>query len=351
MAAAADWGARIGLVTAAAVILAVLTAISLGLPDPWWAAISAWRVADARPEATLTRGLQRIIGTVLGGVLGYLLIGLAVGMPVAQALLIAGAAATCTWYRYASPRWSYAWTLGGVTLVLVMVEGIAAPQGLFDIARARIEEILCGVVVASAVVVLLSGRQALDMATTAPAPPDTTGLGRVALLAALAVLLVVLLWDIFDLPFVTQMAIGVVIVIDRDAIALRRRGAQRLLGCAVGGLYGIVMVGIGLDSLLLWAVALGAGVFLFSRLALGTGPYAYFGVQGGFAVLTTLIVGDGPPATLVPVLERFAGNAIGVAIIVTLALILARGTAPAMAGSTPTASAAPPGSPPPSASR
>jgi hypothetical protein len=34
--------ARMGLISALGVVLAVLAAIRLGLEDPWWAAISAW---------------------------------------------------------------------------------------------------------------------------------------------------------------------------------------------------------------------------------------------------------------------------------------------------------------------
>lgn len=301
----------------------MLAAIAMGLPDPWWAAITAWRVADAHPEATLTRGLQRVIGTVGGAAFGFLATGLVVGEPVLQALALFGTAYGCTWYRFASGRWSYGWTLAGITSILVMVQGLSDPNGLFAFAQARVEEILCGVVVASATVVLLGGEGAGHISAAPAAAPSTEGLARIALLGSFAMLGVVLLWDALDLPAVVQMAVGVLVVIDRDMIMLRRRGGQRLLGCLAGGLYGLTLIGLGLDGLLLWAVAVGGGVFLFSRPAIGGGAYAYFGIQGGMAVLTTLIVGDGPPATFVPVIERFTGNAIGVALIVVLSFVLA----------------------------
>ena len=320
---ATAWTARTGLVTVAAVLLSVLAAMAAGLSDPWWAAITAWRVADTKAAVALVRGVHRVIGTLAGAAFGFLAFGLVTDMPVAQALLIFAAAAICTRQRFASTRWGYAWVMAGITTVLVMVQGLQDPAGLFDFAEARVEEILCGVVVASAVVILLGGEGAGNLTGTAPAVPKTEGLDRVALLGGCAALGVVILWDIFDLPAVVQMAVGAVVVIDRDIIALRKKGGQRLFGCLLGGLYGVLMAGIGLDSFVLWATALGVGVFLFSRTAMGGGPDAYIGFQGGFAVLTTLIVGDGPPSTLVPIIERFAGNGVAVALLVVLSFALA----------------------------
>ena len=70
-------------------------------------------------------------------------------------------------------------------------------------------------------------------------------------------------------------------------------------------------------------MAIGGGVFLFSMVSLGTGPYAYLGIQGGMALLTALIVGTGPPDRLEPVLDRLAGILIGVTLVVALSYLLA----------------------------
>lgn len=319
--AAPAWNVRIGLVVAVSVLLAVLAAIAQGLPEPWWAAITAWRVVDLRPEASLARGVQRCVGTLAGAAFGFIASGLVVASPVLQAMLLFATAGIATWQRFASATWSYGWTLGGMTAVMVLVQGLYEPSGLYAFAQARVQEILCGVVVASAVVLLLSERTAGHLPAAPPARPDQSGLKEVALLTATAVLAVVLLWDVFDLPALVQIVICVLVVVDRDVIVLRRRGGQRLLGCLVGGGYGVAMIGIGVDSALPWSMAVAGGVFLCSRLALGGGANAYAGVQGGMAVLTALIVGDGPPTTLEPVLDRLAGIFIGVALILVLSAI------------------------------
>jgi uncharacterized membrane protein YccC len=122
---------------------------------------------------------------------------------------------------------------------------------------------------------------------------------------------------------VVQIAVSVTVVVDRDAIRLRARGWQRILGCILGGAYGLALIGYGLDGILPWSVALAGGVFLFSAIAMGGGPNAYLGVQGGMAVITALIVGAGPPDHLEPVLDRLVGILIGVVLVVVLSYVMA----------------------------
>lgn len=313
------WGARAGLAAAAAVVLSVLAACWLGLPDPWWAAISAWRIASPDRRATLTTGLHRILGTVAGAVLGYGAAGLAVDNTALQLLALFAVGAVGTWERFASPAWSYAWILGAVTAAMVLVQSLDGAAGLYAFAVARTLEILCGVVVGTLTEMLLGG----EGAAAAPPAPAAPVERRVALLAGLVLVLVPVLWGLFDLPAVTQIAISVLVVIDRDAIALRRRGRQRLLGCAAGGAMGLSLLALGLDGLLVWLVALGGGIFLFSSLTLGGGPNAYVGIQGGLTLIMALVTGPGPPDALLPVLDRLAGVTLGVALVVALSLLLA----------------------------
>jgi uncharacterized membrane protein YccC len=241
---------------------------------------------------------------------------------VLQLVVLFGATVLGTWKRFTSVRWNYAWTLGVITAMLVMVQGLGTPQGLYDFALFRVLEILCGVAVATVVEVLLvrPGGATPAPAQAAPVGPEAM---RVALLTGIALVIAVLLWHRFDTPAIVPTAISIAVVVDRDVIRLRARGVQRILGCFAGGAYALALIGIGLDGLLAWAVAIGGGVFLFSIVSLGTGPYAYFGIQGGMALLTALIVGTGPPDRLEPVLDRLTGILIGVTLVVALSYVLA----------------------------
>jgi uncharacterized membrane protein YccC len=324
--AAPHWDARVGITVGAAVVLATLAAIWLGLEDPWWAAITAWRVVDPQPTVTLDRSVQRFAGTVAGAWGGYMLAGLTTDIMLAQAVLIFAATAVCTYKRFTSARWSYGWVLGMVTVTMVLAESLDEPEGLYGFAVYRTLEILCGIVVATVVEAVMIALPVGPLPIAAPAPPSLPGgpeTVRVALLVGAASLIVVLLWALLDIPALVPTIVSVVVVVDKDVIRLRARGWQRLAGCAAGGAFGLGGLWLGLDGFLPWAVALAGGVFLFSALAMGTGPNAYLGVQGGMAVITALVVGTGPPDQLEPIVERLAGIVIGVAVMVLLSFAMA----------------------------
>ena len=73
----------------------------------------------------------------------------------------------------------------------------------------------------------------------------------------------------------------------------------------------------------LWVVALGSGLFLFSRIHLGGGPDAYFGTQAGVAFILALVTDAGPPTNVIPAFDRLVGITFGVAIAIGLAHLLA----------------------------
>ena len=56
------------------------------LDDPWWAAISAWVIANPDKSSLWQKGVLRIIGTIAGCILGYELSTQLEGKPIAQAI-------------------------------------------------------------------------------------------------------------------------------------------------------------------------------------------------------------------------------------------------------------------------
>jgi uncharacterized membrane protein YccC len=320
--AAPAWHARMGLISALGVVLAVLAAIRLGLEDPWWAAISAWIVSNPDRHALLDKALQRAAGTLAGVSAGYVAAGAAAGLPVMQAILLFAVGALGTWKRFAAPRWNYAWFYAAVTAAVVLVQSLAASGDLYAFAHWRAYEILCGVAAATLVDAILGGGGPQG-ATSPPAPAVAAAgpgpeIARVALVGGSLLVLVPLLWSLFDLPAVTQIAVSALVVLDRDAGGMGLRGSQRLLGCLAGGAYGLAALGGGLDVFPVWLAALGGGGLLFSTLHHGGGPKAYVGTQGGVAVIMTLVTGSGPPDSLLPVLDRLAGITLGVGLLVLL---------------------------------
>ena len=85
---------RQSLVTALAVVVAVLVSVSAGLDQPYWAAISALVVSNVDRTALFTKGVLRVAGTVLGIVTGYYTALAIEGLPFAQLFVILVVAAT-----------------------------------------------------------------------------------------------------------------------------------------------------------------------------------------------------------------------------------------------------------------
>jgi uncharacterized membrane protein YccC len=317
-----SWTARRGLAAASAVVGAVLAALLLGLPDPWWAAISAWVLAGPDRHQMLVKAGQRVIGTVLGLVLGLLAAGLSRDQPALLLLFLFCIGAGGTYARHMAGA-PYAWLLGAITATMVVVQAAASPAGLFDFALNRTAEILTGVACASLAALLILPATPGAAAATPP-PPTPQELRGVTLIGGLTGVVVLLLWSAFDLPQPLQMTISALAVLDRDLGTVNHRGRQRALGCLLGGLYGLAAMVLSDGSLMLWLGGLGIGIFLFSVLHQGGGPSAYVGTQGGLGVIISLVAGPGPPASIVPAAERLIGVALGVATLVMVSMLVMR---------------------------
>lgn len=321
-----SWTARHGLTAAAGVVGAVLAALLMGLPDPWWAAISAWVLAGPDRHQMLVKAGQRVIGTVLGLVVGLLAAGLSRDQPVLLLLFLFCIGAVGTYARQMAGA-PYAWVLGAITATIVVVQAAASPAGLFEFALNRTAEILTGVASASLAALLILPA-ASGAAAATPAPPTPEQLRVMTLVGGLVGVVVLLLWSAFDLPQPLQMAISALVVLDRDLGTLSHRGRQRALGCLLGGVYGLVAITLSDGSLVLWLGMLGIGIFLFSVLHQGGGPSAYVGTQGGLGVIVSLVVGAAPPASIIPAAERLTGVALGVATLVLVSVLVTRALRP-----------------------
>jgi uncharacterized membrane protein YccC len=218
-------------------------------------------------------------------------------------------------------RFSFGWFYAAITAALVLMQSLTAPDDLEAFARARCLEIICGVVAVMLVDAVL-GAPPGEAAAVAPPPP--ADVARVAVVGGLLLVLVPLLWSLLALPAGVQMAISALVLVDHDIGSQRVRAAQRVLGCAAGGGLGLGLLAFGLDVFPIWVAALGGGLFVFSRLHHGGGPQAYVDTQGGVALIMALVVGSGPPDTLVPVLNRLAGILLGVGLVVGLGVVFAR---------------------------
>lgn len=319
--------ARQALATALSCWVAAVAAFVLQLTDPWWAAISAWVIAQSDRDALLAKSLLRIIGTIAGAFVGYQLALLVEGLPLHEALAFAAIGGVSAWGRFTS-RFSYAWLLGGVTATLILASALVSPASLETAAYYRTYEVILGILAATVVCGMLAPpperlqELLADRLQVVTAPEPALAPPTAAVVAALTLALAPVAWSIFDVASLAQIAVSIIMVLDRDVFTLRMRGRQRLAGCMLGGAVGLLIAGLSITSFLVWSVALVLALFAMATVHHGARPYSYVGTQGGFALLLALVTGPGPPDTIEPVLDRLAGMLAGVGLMMVVSFLL-----------------------------
>lgn len=335
--AAAHHGADPGLVTAAGVCLAVLAALILRLENPWWAAISAWMVANPDVQALWLKGLMRIAGTVLGCIIGYVAAIAAIDNIGLQAALLFLFGYGLVNLRYRM-RYSYAWLFFMLMPVLLLYVAMQAPDTVRAFAIWRTLEIVTGVLAMALTAGLFTtffgsahARKSLRDAYLREKPKLTPRELRDIHILAVGgggmTVLIALLWSIYDLPALTQIGITLLAVLDRDPVGTRIRGWQRIAGTVLGGLLGLAVIAAGIDLLPIWLLLLFLGLFLFAGLHHFGGGSAYIGTQGGIAYMFCLVSGAGPPETFMPVVNRLAGMMSGIFLLLVVLILVEAVTA------------------------
>lgn len=312
-------GERQAFTAAAGVWLAVVAALWVGVQDPWWAAISAWIVANPDRNALVLKSLMRLAGTFVACVIGYQVGLFAQGTPFVQALALFALVSLGTYMRFRS-RFGYAWLLGSVTVGMAIIGSIQAPADLFGFVVFRGTEISIGVVAALASALII-GRD-VHGPPTKPAVLDPAEDVYAAIIGGLMPVVILVVWSWLDLPSLLQILISAVVVLDRDVAAMRVRGLQRILGCILGGAGGLVVVAFGVDGFVPWSIVFIGGLMGLAHLHNGTTRYTYVGTQGGLGLILAMVTGAGPPDTIEPVVERLAGMLIGVVLLVVVVALM-----------------------------
>jgi uncharacterized membrane protein YccC len=308
-----------GLAAAAAVLISLLAALALGIDDPWWAAISAWMVMRPSAAATLARTAMRVIGSIAGAVVGFVLVTF-----LADAHLALHAAlfllAAVILHRQATSAHSYAWLIGGVTAIMVIFGALADPTQAISIAFYRGLEVVIGSSIGTLIAYLATSDRQAPAAPVTPASPDA--LLRMAVVGGTAVTLMPTVWGMFDLPGFSQLAVSVVALVQADPDATDWKSFNRLAGCLLGGSAGLLAIGLIEGELILWLLAIGAGVYIATYVQNGGGPIAYAGTQAGIALLVTMIQGSAPNTDLSPGIDRLCGILGAIAVMSSVRLVI-----------------------------
>jgi uncharacterized membrane protein YccC len=326
--------ARHSLITGTATGLALVLALALRLDQPYWAAISAFVCSQATQANSVNRALDRVLGTVLGASAALVWYWM-VAFDTASVLLLLFAAAMLAVLGNLVSRHPYAWLLGGLTTMMVVLGSLDDPRVALAVAASRCAEITLGSVVA------LAGANLLPVGgpAAAPAAPgwrsllgDNWFMLNHALHTGVAIALAPIAWRVFELPDLSQMSISIGAAMgvpaltgepQRDARLVADRMAQRVVGCLLGGAAGLLVLATPLSAMLVpWLALLTAGTAIAAQFQTGNHKVAVAGTQAVIALIITLVQGAQPAETLLPALTRLAGMLAAVALLGAVALIL-----------------------------
>ncbi|MGJ7917361.1 FUSC family protein [Massilia sp. LXY-6] len=136
----------------AAAMLAVYISMHIGLSRPFWSMMTAYICAAPFAGPTRSKGLYRAVGTILGGTMVTFVVPQLSNSPELLSLVLALWIGACLFVSLLdrTPR-SYLLMLAGYTAGLIAFPAVNDPGAIFDIALARVEEIVLGVTCATLV--------------------------------------------------------------------------------------------------------------------------------------------------------------------------------------------------------
>jgi uncharacterized membrane protein YccC len=124
--------------------------------NAYWAAMPVWVVAQASRGVLFERALFRVLGTLLGAAVGFALLHIPVNPYVQFALLGLWVAVNGGLTHILRGVHGYGALLSGITAAIVVIPAVLAPGGSLELATARVECTLIGVVVATVIAGLMT---------------------------------------------------------------------------------------------------------------------------------------------------------------------------------------------------
>jgi len=135
-----------------ATMLALWIAFRLDLKNPWWAMLTIYITSQPVTGALRAKAVYRLIGTMIGAAAMVAIVPNLVDAPELTVAAISLWVAFCLYVSLLdrTPR-AYALALSGYTAALIGFPSVLNPDGVFDTAIARAEEIMLGTACAALV--------------------------------------------------------------------------------------------------------------------------------------------------------------------------------------------------------
>jgi uncharacterized membrane protein YccC len=309
--------------TATASVLSILVAMILHLDNPYWAGITAISITLPDISSSIARSIDRCFGTIIGAAVGYFGAHFVADHLIFQ-LIIASAVAFGI-YGMERTAHGYAVLLGSVTVILVMFGSLEAPDSALKLAVYRSMEIIVGVAVSCLIELALA--PSAETAPVSPKPgifagPVDEGMLATAITGGIAAASIPQIWESLQLPGLDQTPITAFVIL----IAMHREPAwtalNRVIGCLMGGAYGLLCLRLVDDNTLLWLVLLFFGLYLFSHIKHGNADISYSGHQAAVATILSMVQGLSPSPDMLPAISRMVGMIGGIVVVIVAATLI-----------------------------
>ncbi|WP_033135747.1 FUSC family protein [Aeromonas finlandensis] len=149
---------RYALRNALAMCLSLWLAFVLQLDSPYWAMSSAAVVSFPTVGGVISKSLGRVVGSLMGAMAAVVITGLGISDPWLFSFLIALWLGLCTYIsNHYQNNVSYAFALGGYTAAIIAFSSVNVtdPQHIFDIAQARVSEVIIGILCGGLMMMIL----------------------------------------------------------------------------------------------------------------------------------------------------------------------------------------------------
>src|SRR5512147_971871 len=134
---------RSAFATTLACEIALLVVMALHLENPAWALITVLVLATPTAGSSVQKAVLRVVGTAVGASLALVLIQRFDQAPLGFSLALAALCLVAA-YGAAGTRYTYAYLIGFVTIVIIAMQGLETPHQAVDIAFARACEVGTG---------------------------------------------------------------------------------------------------------------------------------------------------------------------------------------------------------------
>ncbi len=322
------------LMAALVVPLAITLALLLELDSVWWAGISGFMTVLATGSASLNRGFIRVGATTAGVIVAAIVARWLPYDHVLLALFLAVVTFLGTVGMIVSPH-GMAWLLGTITVNMVLLAGLDDPLSVPNIAFNRWSEVAVGVAASALVTNLIAPGGVGKPAPLAPGwrrlLDEDWPVALQGVRSAIVVVILLFVWIWLELPEFQQMAITVAAVMAAPGAggtgvegqhAVAERALHRFLGCLVGGVAALGCLALSITTFVPWLAIIAAAMWICMHLQTSRRGVGYLGTQAAMVFIVTLAQGSGPPASLLPGIDRFVGITGGLLVLTVVSVAL-----------------------------